>query len=267
MARIIAITNQKGGVGKSTTAVNLAAALAARKKVLLVDVDPQGNASSGLGIDKESLDCSLHEVLKGESSLRDCIVDTGMKRLQVAPATLKLAAAEIELVSVVSRETRLRRCLEEVRGDYDFILLDCPPSLGLLTMNALTAADSVLVPIQCEFYALEGISQLLEVVEMVRSHLNPELHLSGVLLTLYDSRLNLSVQVAEEVRNHFKERVFQTLIPRNVKLAEAPSFGMTVFEYDPRSRGAHSYRDLAKEVIKREKEASIGKRPVRALVG
>ncbi len=267
MAKVLAITNQKGGVGKSTTAINLAAALAEKKKrVLLVDVDPQGNSTSGLGIDKSELEATLHELLKGEVKVDEALVETSTPGLWLLPSTLKLATAEIELVSVVSRETRLRKALEPLQSRFDYIFLDCPPSLGLLTLNALTASTGVLVPIQCEFYALEGISQLLEVVEMVRSHLNPTLQLYGVVLTLFDGRLNLSVQVADEVREFFKDRVFRSVIHRNVKLAEAPSFGQTAFQHDPRSRGACNYRDLAKEVIQREKEESTRKRPVGAAV-
>ncbi|MCA9794627.1 MAG: ParA family protein [Candidatus Eremiobacteraeota bacterium] len=268
MARILAITNQKGGVGKSTTAVNLGAALAQkRKKVLLVDADPQGNTTSGLGVDKSALQGCIHDGLCKGAVAGDLIQTTDHANLWLLPATLGLATAEIEMVSAVSRETRLARLLEPVVDHYDFILIDCPPSLGLLTMNALAAADSLLVPIQCEFYALEGITQLLEVIEMVRSHLNPGLSIFGVLLTLHDARLNLSDQVAAEVRGHFGATVFKTVIPRNVKLAEAPSFGQSILAYDPRSAGATHYLSLAKEVLAREKEASSRKRPVRALVG
>ena len=266
MSQCLAITNQKGGVGKSTTAINLGAALALEdQRVLVVDLDPQGNTTSGLGLCKPELTQCVYDVLRGQCTLDEVAVSTRLEGLTVVPATLSLAGAEVELVSAVSRETRLRRALEPVRSDYDYILIDCPPSLSVLTLNALSAADGVLVPIQCEFYALEGISQLLSVVELVRSHLNPTLEITGVLLTMYDGRLNLCEQVAEEVRRHFDQRVYATVIPRNVKLAEAPSFGQTVFEYDPRSRGAQAYLDLAMEVCNGQK--SSRSRTVGAAVG
>lgn len=266
MATCLAITNQKGGVGKSTTAINLGAALALEdRRVLVVDIDPQGNTTSGLGLCKPELTLCVYDVLRGEARIDEVALPTKMEGLSVVPATLSLAGAEVELISAVSRETRLRKALEPVRRDYDFILIDCPPSLSVLTMNALTAADGVLVPIQAEFYALEGISQLLSVVELVRNHLNPDLELSGVLLTMHDGRLNLCEQVAEEVRQHFGERVYNAVIPRNVKLAEAPSYGQTVFEYDPRSRGAQAYLDLAMEVC--NGQTSSRSRSVGAAVG
>ncbi len=268
MGRIVAITNQKGGVGKSTTAVNLGAALANQgRRVLLVDVDPQGNTTSGLGVDKTELEQCIYEGLCQGVAAKELIVATDHDGLGLLPATLRLATAEVELVSSLSRESRLAKLLAPVLDEYDEIFIDCPPSLGLLTMNAMTAAHSLLVPIQCEFYALEGISQLLEVTSMVRTHLNPGLEILGVLLTLHDSRLNLSEQVAQEVRDHFQDRVFQTVIPRNVKLAEAPSYGQSVLAYDRRSRGAIEYLNLAKEVLSREKEESTREGPVGALVG
>ena len=252
MASVIAVTNQKGGVGKTTTAINLGAALAQMgKKVLLADADPQGNTTSGLGIEKNKLEKCIYDVLVDDADPSDVIVATGQSGLFVLPATLRLAGAEIELVSAIAREQRLKKAFAAVSGDYDYIFIDCPPSLGLLTVNALTAADKVLVPIQCEYYALEGLSQLTKVIEMVRSHLNPNLAVGGVLLTLFDSRLNLSVQVAEDIKKHFGKLVFETSIPRNVKLAEAPSFGQSALEYDPTSKGSYAYIELAKEVVDR----------------
>ena len=275
MARILAITNQKGGVGKTTTAVNLGAALARRgRRVLLVDVDPQGNTTSGLGIEKSDLECCIYDAVLGSKPVTSVLVGTSISGLDLVPATLRLAGAEVELVSALARERRLAKALAPLLESYDFILIDCPPSLGLLTMNALAAAQGVLVPIQCEFYALEGLGQLMQVVEMeglaqlletvrlVREHLNPDLAVQGVLLTLYDSRLNLSEQVAEEVRRHFGPLVYHTVIPRNVKLAEAPSFGKPVIEYDAGSRGARAYLELAREVDENE-EARLGTRSVR----
>ncbi len=260
MGRILAITNQKGGVGKTTTAVNLGAALARRgRTVLLVDVDPQGNTTSGLGIEKAHLEHCIYDAVLGSQPVSSVLLHTSVPGLDLVPATLRLAGAEVELVSALARERRLLKALTPLVDHYDFILIDCPPSLGLLTMNALTASHGVLVPIQCEFYALEGLGQLLQVVDMVREHLNPELSVQGVLLTLYDSRLNLSEQVAEEVRKHFGRLVYGTVIPRNVKLAEAPSFGKPVTEYDSGSRGARAYVDLAREVEEHE-EARLGKR-------
>lgn len=260
MARILAITNQKGGVGKTTTAVNLGAALARRgRRVLLVDVDPQGNTTSGLGVEKQKLERCVYDAVIGSAPVETTLVPTEVEGLSLVPATLRLAGAEVELVSALARERRLLRALESVSERFDFVLVDCPPSLGLLTMNALTASHGVLVPIQCEFYALEGLGQLLQVVEMVREHLNPGLGVEGVLLTLYDSRLNLSDQVADEVRRHFGPLVYETVIPRNVKLAEAPSYGQPVTEYDAGSRGARAYLELAREVDENE-EARLGKR-------
>src|SRR5690606_28175604 len=252
LGTVTAIVNQKGGVGKSTTAVNLGAYLAAAgKKVLLIDLDPQGNATSGVGVHKSQLSRCMYDVVMEECTLRDIIHPTEVPGLDVAPATIELAGAEIELVAVMSREYRVQRALEPERDRYDYVLIDSPPSLGLLTLNGMTAADGVLIPIQCEFYALEGLSQLMKTIEMVRHHLNPSLEVHGVLLTMFDARTNLSHQVAEDVRAYFegRVRVFNTVIPRNIRLSEAPSFGKPVLLYDDRSRGAEAYRQLAAEVM------------------
>lgn len=249
MGNIFAIVNQKGGVGKSTTAVNLGACLAELgKRVLIVDIDPQGNATSGVGIDKSKLERCMYDVLIHEESIINVLKTTEIDNLSIIPATIELAGAEIELVSALSREVKLKHALSGIVEDYDYILIDCPPSLGLLTLNALTAADYVLVPIQCEYYALEGLAQLMKTIQLVQKHLNPNLEIKGVVLTMFDARTNLSHQVIEEVRNYFQDRVFQTVIPRNVRLSEAPSFGKPITRYDSGSRGAKAYRDLAREV-------------------
>lgn len=250
MAKKLAIVNQKGGVGKSTTAINLGAALAEKGlKVLIVDIDPQGNASSGLGIDKTEVEYSIYDLLLEDVDFSDVIISASESGLDIIPANIDLAGAEIELVSQISRESRLDKALQGDTDIYDYILIDCPPSLGLLTLNALTAADGVIVPIQCEYYALEGLGQLLETIKLVQNNLNSKLELEGVLLTMYDSRTNLSDQVADEVKKHFSNEIYQTVIPRNVRLSEAPSFGQSIINYDNRSSGAKAYRKLAQEVL------------------
>lgn len=253
MAKIIAVANQKGGVGKTTTSVNLAACLAAKQqKVLLVDCDPQGNASSGYGIEKSALDQTIYQVLIDNVAVKTVIQPTEFK-VDVLPANIELAGAEVELVAAISRETRLKRALDTVKATYDYIIIDCPPSLGLLTLNSLAAADSVLMPIQCEFYALEGVSQLMNTIELVRNNLNPSLEIEGVVMTMYDSRTKLAEQVAAEVRENFGNVVYKTMIPRTVRLSEAPSYGQPIIYYDKRSKGADVYRNLAEEVIARGK--------------
>ena len=255
MAQIISVANQKGGVGKTTTTVNLGACLASLgKKVLLVDMDAQGNATSGVGIRKPDVTRDIYDVLVNELPIDEATLITEHENLSIVPATLQLAGAEIELTSMMARESRLKGSLAEVSSQYDYILIDCPPSLGHLTINSFTASDSILIPVQCEYYALEGLSQLLNTVRLVQKHFNPELEIEGVLLTMYDARTNLGNEVVEEVRKYFREKVYETIIPRNIRLSEAPSPVKPLIDYDPRSRGADVYQALAKEVVSREEK-------------
>ena len=252
MSKIICVVNQKGGVGKTTTAVNLSACLAEEgQRTLLIDMDPQGNATSGLGVRAGKK--TVYEAVLGECTLESTLEKTKQKKLTVAPADIRLAGAELELASLTRREYRMRAAVEPIREQFDYILIDCPPSLGLLTVNALTAAQSVLIPIQCEYYALEGVGQLVNTIKLIRMKLNPELKVEGILLTMYDARTNLCAQVAQEVRSHFKEEAFDTVIPRNVRLSEAPSFGEPIHVYDGRCAGTAAYRELAAELIERNK--------------
>ena len=254
MGRVIAVANQKGGVGKTTTAVNLSTSLAKKgKKVILVDGDPQGNATSGLGIEKD-LENSLYDVLVNEVDIKQTLQDTCVKTLKLCPSNMDLAGAEVELVSQMSREFRMKEKIDPIKEEYDYIIIDCPPSLGLITLNSFTAADSVLIPVQCEYYALEGLGQLLNTINLVKKHLNKGLEIEGAVLTMYDMRTNLSNQVVKEVKRYFDDKVYKTVIPRNIKLSEAPSFGMPIGLYDPKSKGARAYEKLAKEVMKANDE-------------
>lgn len=258
LSKTIAIANQKGGVGKTTTAVNLSSCLAVKgKNVLVIDIDPQGNTTSGLGVDKKSIVRSTYDILINEASVDEVMIDTVVENLKLCPSNIQLAGAEVELVSVISREMRMKSALSEVIDRFDFIIIDCPPSLGLLTVNSLTAANTILVPIQCEYYALEGLSQLMNTVKLVQKHLNPSLDVEGVVLTMFDARTNLSIQVVEEVKKYFRNKVYRTVIPRNVRLSEAPSFGLPIIMYDPKSKGAECYMELAEEVIAYSEEVSI----------
>ncbi len=250
MGRTIAIANQKGGVGKTTTSINLSACLAEKgKKVLVIDTDPQGNTTSGFGIDKNELDNTIYELILGECSIRDCIIQNVIDNVSVLPSNVNLAAAEIELIGVEKKEYILKNEVDYIKEEYDFIVIDCPPSLNMLTINSMTTADSVLVPIQCEYYALEGLSQLIHTVNLVKERLNPDLEMEGVVFTMYDSRTNLSTQVVENVKQHLSQKIYSTLIPRNIRLAEAPSHGIPINQYDAKSAGAEAYMQLAEEII------------------
>ena len=251
VGRTIAIANQKGGVGKTTSSVNLSACLAyLGQKVLLIDIDPQGNATSGVGVNKGDVDQCIYDVLIDDVNIKDIVMETKVENLHVVPATISLAGAEIELVSTMSREVRLKNAIEEIKGMYDYIIIDCPPSLGLLTINSLTASDAIIIPVQCEYYALEGLSQLLSTIRLVQKHLNHDLMIDGVLLTMLDARTNLGIQVIEEVKKYFQDKVYRTIIPRNVRLSEAPSHGEPIIIYDAKSKGAEMYLELAREVIR-----------------
>ena len=255
MGKAIAIFNQKGGVGKTTTNINLAACLALKgKKVLILDIDPQGNTTSGVGVSKKDLDLTTHEILiEDDHHPAEAVIPTGVPNLDIMPASVQLAGAEVELINMAGREKRLKMAIDVLKPDYDYIFIDCPPSLSLLTINALTAVDSVLVPIQCEFYALEGVSQLLSTIDLVRKSFNKDLQIQGVLLSMFDGRANLSIQVAEEVKRFFGDKLYSTVIPRNIRLAEAPSYGMPITSYDPKSKGAKAYMAFAEEFLKGEK--------------
>ena len=256
LGKRIAIFNQKGGVGKTTTNINLAACLALKgKKTLVLDIDPQGNTTSGLGVSKRGLEDTVYNILVDKDyDIRNAIIKTDVENLDLIPASVDLAGAEVELVQVEQRETALKKGLEQIKGDYDYIFIDCPPSLGLLTINSLAAVDSVLIPIQCEFYALEGVSQLVSTIDLVKKSLNPELEIQGVILSMFDGRTNLSAQVVQEVKKYFGDKVYTTVIPRNVRLAEAPSYGLPITAYDPKSKGAEAYMDFAEEFLELEEE-------------
>ncbi len=253
MGKVIAIANQKGGVGKTTTSINLSSALADKeKKVLVIDADPQGNTTSGFGIEKNELENTIYELILSECSIKECILNDVIPGVSIIPSNVNLAAAEIELIGVDKKEYILKREVEWIKESYDYIIIDCPPSLNLLTINSMTTADSILVPIQCEYYALEGLSQLIHTVNLVKERLNPDLDMEGVVFTMYDSRTNLSMQVVENVKSHLTQKVFETVIPRNIRLAEAPSYGMPINKYDSKSAGAEAYMSLADEIVNRK---------------
>lgn len=255
MGKVIAVFNQKGGVGKTTTIVNLSACIAQRnKKTCVIDIDPQGNTTSGLGIDKNALDTTIYDVIIEQANIKEAIVATEYENLFLVPSSVQLAGAEIELTQLEDREIKLKKAIQEIKQDYDYILIDCPPSLGLLTINSLAAVDSVLIPIQCEYYALEGVSQLMNTIQLVKRNLNPDLEIQGVVLSMFDGRTNLSIQVVDEVKKYFRGKVYTTIIPRNVRLAEAPSFGQPIIYYDIRSKGAEAYSELAEEFLYLEDE-------------
>lgn len=259
VGKVIAVANQKGGVGKTTTSITLSTILANKNKsVMLIDADPQGNATSGVGIEKET-EKSMYEILVDETTMDETIQQTKIKNLKICPSNINLAGAEVELVSMMSREQRLKEKLEEVKSQYDYIIIDCPPSLGLITLNAFTASDSVLIPIQCEYYALEGLGQLINTINLVKKHLNKDLQIEGALLTMYDARTNLSNQVVKEVKNYFGDKVYKNVIPRNVRISEAPSYGMPINIYDPKSKGAKSYEKFVKEFLKNNESTTKGK--------
>ncbi|SKC88905.1 ParA family protein [Maledivibacter halophilus] len=255
MGKAIALFNQKGGVGKTTTNVNLSACIATKgKKILIIDIDPQGNTTSGFGIDKNSTESNIYDALLGDDDIENCIIKTDYKNIDIIPSNVQLAGAEIELTKISNREYIFKNMINKIRDKYDYIFVDCPPSLGLLTINSLTGVDSVIIPIQCEYYALEGVSQLMNTIQLVKKNLNPSLEIQGVVLSMFDGRTNLSIQVVDEVKKYFRGKVYRTIIPRNVRLAEAPSHGMPVIDYDPKSKGAEAYNELAEEFLELEED-------------